>query len=356
MGAVSAATEHRGDLHPLVELVAHQFEGFPGGVVDPRELALGELLRFGLPPRPPRTQPQLRRVWERALGRPTELRSFEFDAKRFLAEDVRPTFRETNKGVSASRYETSRNWSGATIAANSDESLVQVWGSWKLPELTAPPPDPMGRPAALSMWVGLDGQRRYFESSLPQIGTTASIDSSEPPLQAWTQWWSRESETTLPVPIPNFPLNPNDRVIAAVTVLDPVSVLFLIVNLTVDPAVGVAILGISPKITRKNGLVERPRITGATAEWVLERPRIPFSPNLVRFPRYTPTKFDFCGATAGRTVDLAGVLDGHGRDLLDARLIRMYERLHQPERTAFISMPKLDGTETVKLHYGGFEG
>jgi len=44
------------------------------------------------------------------------------------------------------------------------------------------------------------------------------------------------------------------------------------------------------------------------------------------------------------------------QDLQSARLIRMYDRLDNPQRTAFISMPQRKGDTAVGISYGGFPG
>jgi hypothetical protein len=77
------------------------------------------------------------------------------------------------------RYETSPNWSGAYITPKRSRMFTEVHGSWQVPT-PSPPVDGKGSPPAdgdyrSSAWIGLDGQRRYLNSSLPQIGTSQFV-------------------------------------------------------------------------------------------------------------------------------------------------------------------------------------
>ena len=59
-------------------------------------------------------------------------------------------------------------------------------------------------------------------------------------------------------------------------------------------------------------------------------------------------------AVEGDDVDFAEWFGGLAQGLQGARLIRMFYRLSNPERTTFISMPHKDGDWSVRLTYGGF--
>ena len=82
--------------------------------------------------------------------------------------------------ASASRFEASPNWAGAYITANEGLRFAQLYGFWKVPLKSGsgaagqfPPSDP-ALPYKVAAWIGLDGQRDYVNSSLPQIGTKAT--------------------------------------------------------------------------------------------------------------------------------------------------------------------------------------
>ena len=79
--------------------------------------------------------------------------------------------------ASSTKFETSTNWSGAYVTSNRFKKFVQIWGFWRVPEHLDLPPlgktvTRPGLPYTCSNWIGLDGQRRYFNSSLPQMGTS----------------------------------------------------------------------------------------------------------------------------------------------------------------------------------------
>ena len=328
-----------------------QVTGFPARTVDLRKVPDRELPALGLPPRP--RDVRLRRGWERLFARQVEIRLFEKVAD-LAGERVEP---QPVESVSAGRFQNSRNWSGATIAAHGDRSLVLVLGLWRMPTVGAVPIVP-GKPAALSMWVGLDGTRRDFDSSLPQIGTTATVKPAGPEYSAWTQWWARDTMNTVPTML-DFPVAPGDLIGGAVFVRDAFTVGMVLINLSAVVPVCLPVTVTSPWVLRPSGW-QQPRISGGSAEWVLERPALlpssahPLDRELAPFPPYAPTAFEFCGAGAGRTVDLAGVLAAEWRDLLAARRVRMIDRLSLPSRTAFISMPTLIGSDRIGLRYGGF--
>ena len=54
--------------------------------------------------------------------------------------------------------------------------FMQIWGVWTIPGNLKLPPAPFQGPPGIdyvcSNWIGLDGQRLYLDSSLPQIGTS----------------------------------------------------------------------------------------------------------------------------------------------------------------------------------------
>ena len=339
-----------------------RFQGFPAphGLFDPSIASPALLREYGLPPRPdPNSQPLLRQVWNRGFGAPLTLKQFQFDRGLVEATNYRLHFRQADElPFAQTRFETSLNWSGAYVSANRDRQFVQIWGVWRIPDNLRLPPAPFQGPSGIdymcSNWIGLDGQRLYFDSSLPQIGTSSTLPAGGRPAtaQAWTQWWARGMKT-VPVPL-GLMVAPGNRVLSVLTAWDPQTVILVMVNLSTMQAQAVEVT--APPVTLSDGTIATPEIAGATAEWIVERPRIPGKKELYNFPDYGHSEFDFCIAVEGEGVDIFSLFAGLPMQLQAARRIRMFEVLFNPARTAFISMPrKLDNTR-VHLKYGGFPG
>lgn len=346
----------------LFEDVQRRFKPFPvpsDRIITPLELSPEMLSYYGLPPKPHAdTQPGLYRAWLAAFGGKIELEPFSLTLEDFASSDFETDFRQVGSPLpSATRFETSRNWSGAFIAADNDRVFRQVWGSWTAPTFANFVPGPGTDPYTISAWIGLDGQRTYFNSSLPQIGTTTILKSpyaGTPQCFAWTQWWDRESDTTLPVPIAKFPVDQGDSIACSLLVVDPVRVWFSITNMSRIPHKTTTVNANSPWIKRQNGLMEQPRVSGATAEWIFERPLIPYTKTFANFPPYLPMQFSLCSALAVELPAVGIPLVLNERDLSTARFIRMFERRNSPPRTAYISMPSRVGDDGVALTYGDF--
>jgi Peptidase A4 family len=90
------------------------------------------------------------------------------------------------------------------------------------------------------------------------------------------------------------------------------------------------------------------QVSGATAEWIVERPMIWHEGKLYQWPNYGTVQFQFknCFAvsaaapgSASRTETLAG-----------ARLINMFEVREKPHRIADISVAKREG-DRVEARY-----
>lgn len=346
----------------LLRSLPKRFQGFPipeGGDFVPSRASQDELRRLGLPPRPDaKRQPILHRAWMEAFGKPVVLRAFRFNADLAAAAQAQSTFRTIGgPQFSTSRFGMSRNWSGAYIEPTNSRKFLQVYGTWRVPNILNPPPVGNGIDYACSAWIGLDGQRDYFNSSLPQIGTVTTCDSlaiSSPASQAWTQWWDRDNHNTLPIPIPDFPVEPGNRVFCIITATTPQSVAFVMVNLSTSPIVATSVFANAPQVILRNNTTAFPSIAGATAEWIIERPRVPHDLVLNNFGPYSATEFDFCVAAEGDSVSSEALLTAEARVLKGAQFIRMYEREHSPERIKLISMPTKRSDHAVSLAFGGF--
>ncbi|GJD98787.1 G1 family glutamic endopeptidase [Methylobacterium isbiliense] len=229
----------------------------------------------------------------------------------------------------------SANWSGASLAPRGGRDFVSVMGRWTVPVVTGPAG---GEERRSSTWIGLDGQGFYQDSSLPQIGTLQIWHPGPPPQAAyetWYQWWAR-GQTNAPEPLP-LPVTGGDVVSAILTVLDPTTVRFNLKNET---------QGLM--LQAFDATAPGPcRISGATAEWILERPSPLGSDGWHPYglTAYAPFSFTECVAQSAGAA--GGALQDH--DLARARLIRMAE-ITAAARVRTISRPSLVPGRPQEVH------
>ena len=216
------------------------------------------------------------------------------------------------------------------------------WGKFQVPTPNRPPGGPAGLKYHSSTWIGFDGQRRYYSSTLPQIGTAQNIDpSTGVPTRsffAWWQWWVRDVlEQAFPIRLASPKIHAGDLIMCFMQVADDrAGVSFVITNLTTGRAV--QFFEAAPLTDR--GV--RFKVPGATAEWVMERPADPPSPAPMQLPDYGTVDFRDCGAMA-INMDTGAMVE---RNLSAANLIDMHIVKQNPERTVNISIAKqLDSTE-----------
>jgi hypothetical protein len=336
------------------------FEAPAENVFNPALKAPEELQRFGLPPRPdPDLQPLLRRVWDRVFDRDIRLLRFEPDRELFNAVRYRILRRALSVlSPAQTRAEASSNWSGAYITSNEGKRFLQVWGIWQTPDnLLIPPPPPQGRPGidyVVANWIGLDGQRRYFDSSLPQMGTSSILqpDGKTVRVDPWVQWWAADDLNPKVVPIP-ITVEPGDMVACILTVCDPHTVHCVMTNLNPAHPDTQVIEATAPPVP-DGGVTAQPSVTGATAEWIVERPTVLHSTTPNNLPNYGETGFELCIAVEGKGTGLLPLLNGVPQDMSGARMIRMYDTLPDPARTVFTSMPRKADDLTLRVRYGGF--
>lgn len=300
--------------------------GVPPDDFDPSSASDSELIRFGLPTLNAMASNPMATAFRRAFlrgaaeGRPP--RYVPALAMTGAAPDASviplsaPTAQPAQKSV---------NWSGGYIVPRDGHSFVSVMAAWTVPAVSVPPggTEPEYRS---STWIGLDGQRSYLDSSLPQIGTkqrctTGSAATAE--YGAWFQWWARAQETEEEPLL--LPVDPGDVISAIITVFDATSVICNLKNVTKDIMLE-AFRAFAPGPCR---------ISGATAEWIMERPSPPASDGWEAYdlPAYTPFAFTAC--VAETRVPGNPVL--HDRGLEGAGLIRMYEIKANPTRIRTIS-------------------
>ncbi len=272
---------------------------------DPSAASSGQLAGFLLPPRPDqRRQPKLFDAWNCLFAPPVrfvELRLAQVELKFQLNPRVAQP-RPLTSGFMASRDATSANWSGAFVVPSGGNMVVFLSGEWVVPTPALPQADLIPSPSpgaqyACSTWLGLDGQRRYLNASLPQIGTTQTLTFSdaarwETGAFAWFQWWERDGPISF-IPLDGLPVAPGDRVAAAIWVSNPNQVVAYIRNLQTNQ---LAVLTADSPTVSVNGNAVRLAVSGATAEWILERPTRFGGTDLFPFPNYGVAEFRNCVA------------------------------------------------------------
>ena len=359
----------------------------PGEGFDPLEAQSQELLNFGLPIQADATvQPALHDFWARMYGsrkddqpvkfKPIHLETGEgapaaIDSATFKFLNPlelrilpgpplpRPSFpprsamRNRQTIVSArSRRQTSRNWSGGYIKPRDGTVFTELHAEWKIP--TSSPG--LSRSSSIppfncSTWIGFDGQRRYYHSSLPQIGTEqpepadSGLLGATDNYKAWWQWWFRpEDDETIPDPpieLVNFPVVPGDEIMCSMIIEpDRQSVKFIIKNHTnntiLQPFVVCAPMRDIPL-----------QVSGATAEWIMERPSIWPEDRQFGFPDFDTMTFKSCLAVAASPHGGAGV----DRDIGGAQLINMKAVRQGPQRTVKISGTSAINQQDLKIAY-----
>jgi Peptidase A4 family len=170
---------------------------------------------------------------------------------------------------------------------------------------------------------------------------------------AWTQWWARNDASTAPAPL-GLAVDPGDEVACVVTAWNPRTVRCVMVNRSKHPHTGMAAWMCSPPVKLPDNTTTHPAIAGATAEWILERPAILHQTNRYDFPDYGEQRFHHCVAVEGRRVSIFAWPAGIPQELRGERLIRMFEVLPNPARTACISTPAKLTDRSIRLKYGSF--
>ncbi|MDP8922950.1 MAG: G1 family endopeptidase [Chloroflexota bacterium] len=263
--------------------------------------------------------------------------------------------------------ESSFNWSGAYITPSDGRMFTEVHGWWRVPRVSRPPGAPVNAAFDCSVWIGLDGQRRYYDASLPQIGTShyLACGESEARTSVWWQWWLRGAKNLPPVTVP-LKVNPGDEVMCSIFVVSPTRVRFIVKNNctgelctpfeTDEPTSYLDLQESGPRVPVL--------VSGATAEWIVERPTIwptetqePF-PCYYELPDYGTVEFGDCFAvSAPEPRDLyAHVRRGEEErvreeSLEGARLINMYTVKQDPPLTVIVSEAQRNGDHGVRTSY-----
>ena len=365
----------------VVDDLARRFTAYTAPEASAAPLgAISSMTSNGLPSKPGRDQPQaLRDAWSRAFDRPPRLLPFEVSADliheagfRSMARQAassprsrrhkpnghhrsqpRSMLPQAASSLGAGHQEASSNWSGAYVSATEGRRLVQVWGFWTIPSDLRHATDDEAAECQCANWIGFDGQRRYVDSSLPQIGTTSILDPDGTIRAfAWAQWWARRDPLTAPAPF-NLPVEPGHKVACVLSATGPHDVVGVMVNLSADPPTAVAFQASAPTVTLEDGRTTRPEVFGATAEWVVERPQRLGETTRYDLPDFT-CQFEGCLAVAADATGVGRTSATSVQDLTHARLIRMLDIRAEPDRTAIIAMPERLDHATVRVRHGGF--
>lgn len=309
----------------------------------PRDLAL-----HFLPPRPDaRYSPTAHANWVRAMASrprfPPNTPTAPSTGDRISIGDVL-IFTHPNQGVSQA---SSRNWSGAFIRSRNFDHTVLAQGRWIVPDT----PAFEGPSFASSIWVGLDGSDPGSRI-MPQIGTGQLARLYEFPVPlpldiqfAWWQLWLRDFSAGRQILIP-IAITRKDRIYAQVLALSSEVVSFYLKNETTNRAYA-AYYYLRDDIADSMMTLER-----RTAEWIVERPRIPdrLGPGDklidVAMADYGETAFTDCNAATLSADDRLQEFQ-----LQRARLIKMNlwdDDLH-PGRLA--SKPERVGDDAIQMTY-----
>jgi hypothetical protein len=341
MGAIMKPSSDTDDTDPFESIRKRAIIAkIPEAGFDPRMADAKTLADFGLLQKPDFVkQPQRYAFWSRLFSPPLRF----FDWQLMQPDASLQIQHRKDLPVASTRHERSPNWSGAYITAENGKTFVEISGEWQVPVPSVPAngltPAP-GDGYHSSTWIGLDGQRLYLNSSLPQIGTTQSVipQGSGPPqiiTTTWWQWWTRtntQGPSDLPVQV-----KPGDIVMCVLSLVDPMTVSFTLKNQTTGDFLTFQET-VPPPATK---------VSGATAEWIMERPSKFPTPQPYVLPDYGTLVFDNCLAVAAR----APGQPGEERDLTGARLINMFETLQNPYRFRDISVAERDGDHQVITRY-----
>jgi hypothetical protein len=312
-------------------------EGFDPLTAEPEVLA-----KHGIPPRPNAEEfPVLARFWTEMFSPPLVFAEEKFS---FLAD---PVLISSQLLMTASgRRESSLNWSGAYTTPRNGRQFTEVHGTWEVPAVAVPSGTSGNPEFRSSIWIGLDGQRRYLDSSLPQIGTAQFLNSPDPPFSVWLQWWLRNNPMTFTPVLINLQILPGQRMMASLRVRDETHVDFLIENRTT----GQIFLPFNMAAPTDTASGIQVKVSGASAEWVVERPSNATTGDVYDLPDYDEVHFTNCFAISANMPPSQPPGPGLVQTLEGGRLINMYKVERNPSRTVAISKterPDVDHFKTI---------
>lgn len=257
--------------------------------------------------------------------------------------------------------ETGRVWSGAVITPRDGQMFIGITGQWEVPAITLPATDGGTREGGIvcssSTWIGLDGAGSYLHSSLPQIGTIQRVVVTNGQMEAqyfaFHEWWCA-GHYFEPNRLDALVVTPGNLIKCTLNVDTPTHVTFRIEN----QSTGIVLPPIAidaHTVTREDGspppALQR-RISGATAEWITERPSAPdtIDPATNRrsvpyeLANYGKVTFKECTATTS-----AGVEANLDQTLAGLSLRNMYAIRNNHVRR--VSATRLLGPKSVETFY-----
>ncbi|MGX1105736.1 MULTISPECIES: A4/G1 family peptidase [Bradyrhizobium] len=305
-----------------------------------------ELKALGFPRRPdPARQPAEYAFWQKMFSPTVAFEAFDFQVLSPVTAGLR------GSSAQSPRRESSLNWSGAYITPRDGTIFSSIWGKFQVPTPTRPAGGLASETYHSSTWIGFDGQRRYYRSTLPQIGTAQNIDPATgaggptTSFFAWWQWWVRgDPAQAFPVTLMSPKVHAGDLIMCLMQVApDRTGVSFVITNLTTSRSVQFF------QTAPLTHLGQPFKIPGATAEWVMERSAAPGNPTPLQLPDYGTVVFHDCGASAINT-DTGAMVE---RNLSGAKLIDMHvvKEKEKPERTEKPSIAKPIGSTEFLTHF-----
>ena len=147
------------EVSPALPKGARTFELPPDGF-DPMTASAGELRRYGLPRRPdPDSEPQLARLYARALSRPRRFVKPELVVDSRL--DAINVKREGKADFS------SGDWGGAVVTTPASDPPNMVFAQFQVPTVLNFDPE-LTQQLVTGFWVGIGG---YGNNSLLQAGS-----------------------------------------------------------------------------------------------------------------------------------------------------------------------------------------
>src|SRR3954453_23023922 len=160
------------------------------GVVIPRNFVpfAGGTQNVDLPPEPDENeQPELHRFWTDMFSQPLVFESGDFEYETEVNNQ------SYGPAAQQPRQQSSLNWSGASITPRDGRMFTEVFATFVVPQVIVPTGADATKEYKSSCWVGLDGQRAYADSTLPQLGTEQVINKgglpTGPQYSVWIQWW-----------------------------------------------------------------------------------------------------------------------------------------------------------------------
>jgi hypothetical protein len=344
MAMITLAQIPRNDLLQQVNETARRIHIEPN--FDPIHATDQELKDRSLPLRPdPVAEPELYQFWTAMFSPPLTFQNgdLEFEAdSNFATLGAVPML---------PRQQSSRNWSGASITARDGRMLTDVLATWVVPWVTVPAGADPALEYKSSCWVGLDGQRSYADSTLPQLGTEQVINKgglpSAPKASLWIQWWPQPVFT-----IPTLSVSAGDRVFCWLMAISYTSVvcIFKVAN---DPGPAQAWLMLAPTINFDPPPIAgyQAKISGATAQWITEACTNEATNEIYPLPNYTRVDFEGCQAIS--RPDPFG--PGRHEQLLGPTRTSMYKVVNAPGQRVTISTGKrpgnLPGIDVVTTEY-----